>query len=253
LQSIVSSATRRVQAVLDVRGLRFGAALLVGLIAWLVFLAQMLMHLPNIQSRHPVPEQALDMKMVVLTAPVDPSRSSAAAQASASPPPPQPARPPLHVEPKQNKATPTKQIQPRKVESQPVATAAPSVPQHAAASASPDQASPSPTASRASDAADAGSRPNENVAGGSAARAIFQPLPDLPDDLREVAYRAEALARFSIHVDGSVDVELVKSTPYPRLNQLLLEALQKWRFFPAMEAGHPVESHQDVRVHFNVS
>ncbi|OXC78046.1 TonB protein [Caballeronia sordidicola] len=49
-----------------------------------------------------------------------------------------------------------------------------------------------------------------------------------------------------------MDVELLKPTSYPRLNQLLLEALRKWRFFPAMEGGHPVESRQDIRVHFNV-
>jgi protein TonB len=56
-----------------------------------------------------------------------------------------------------------------------------------------------------------------------------------------------------IHADGSVDVELVKPTPIPRLNQILLEALRKWRFFPAMQTGHPVESRQDIRVHFNVN
>ena len=38
-----------------------------------------------------------------------------------------------------------------------------------------------------------------------------------------------------------------------RLNQILLESLRKWRFFPAMQAGHPVESRQDIRVHFNVN
>jgi protein TonB len=34
---------------------------------------------------------------------------------------------------------------------------------------------------------------------------------------------------------------------------LLLETLHKWRFFPAMQDRHAVESHQDLRVHFNVS
>lgn len=84
------------------------------------------------------------------------------------------------------------------------------------------------------------------------ARLLSQPLPVLPDDLREVAYRAVAVARFTIHVDGTFDVELVKPTQNPRLNQILLATLRDWRFFPAMDNGHPVESHQDVRVHFNV-
>lgn len=89
-------------------------------------------------------------------------------------------------------------------------------------------------------------------AGDGPAHAIVQPLPVLPDDLREEAYRAIALARFSIHPDGSVDVMLVKPTQNPRLNQLLLEALRNWRFFPAMKGGRPIESEQDIRVHFNV-
>ena len=71
--------------------------------------------------------------------------------------------------------------------------------------------------------------------------------------MREQAYQTVATARFVIHVDGSVDVELVKPTPNPRLNQILLEALRKWRFFPALQGGRPVESRQDVRVHFNVN
>ncbi|OLL32487.1 hypothetical protein BTH42_07290 [Burkholderia sp. SRS-W-2-2016] len=85
------------------------------------------------------------------------------------------------------------------------------------------------------------------------ARTIAQPLPTLPDDLREQAYRTVATARFTIHVDGSVDVELLQATPNPRLNGLLLESLRRWRFFPALRDGHAVESTQDIRVHFNVS
>lgn len=60
------------------------------------------------------------------------------------------------------------------------------------------------------------------------------------------------MARFLIHVDGSVDVELIKPTPIPRLNQILLDTLRKWRFIPAMQGGHPVESKQDIRIRFNV-
>ena len=86
----------------------------------------------------------------------------------------------------------------------------------------------------------------------SAAHSIAQPLPALPDDLREQAYQTVATARFVIHTDGSVDVELIKPTPSPRLNQILLEALHRWRFFPALQNGHPIESQQEIRVHFNV-
>lgn len=82
---------------------------------------------------------------------------------------------------------------------------------------------------------------------------ISQPLPVLPDDLREDGYQAVAVARFLVHADGTFDIDLVKPTANPRLNQILLETLRRWRFFPAMENGRPVESRQDVRVHFNVN
>ncbi len=95
--------------------------------------------------------------------------------------------------------------------------------------------------------------PSATSSGEATAHAIAQPLPELPDDLRDQAYQTVATARFAIHVDGSVDVELIKPTANPRLNQILLETLRKWRFFPAMQAGHPIESRQDIRVHFNVS
>ena len=72
-------------------------------------------------------------------------------------------------------------------------------------------------------------------------------------EAREQAYQTVATARFTIHVDGSVEVELVKATPWPRLNQLLLETLRRWRFFPALRDGRPIESTQEIRVHFNVS
>lgn len=94
--------------------------------------------------------------------------------------------------------------------------------------------------------------PPAPVSGDSAARVLAQPLPELPDDLREQAYQTLATARFLLHADGSVEVELIKPTPNPRLNQILLTALRQWRFFPAMQGGHPVESRLDIRVHFNV-
>lgn len=98
----------------------------------------------------------------------------------------------------------------------------------------------------------ASSDPPSAASGDTTARPVIQPLPVLPEDLREYAYQAVALARFTIHPDGSVDVTLVRPTQNPRLNQLLLETLRNWHFFPAMKEGHPVESEQDIRVHFNI-
>jgi protein TonB len=84
------------------------------------------------------------------------------------------------------------------------------------------------------------------------ARIIARPLPELSDDLREEAFRAVAIARFSIHADGSVSVQLRKPTQNPRLNSLLIDSLKQWRFSPATKNGQPIDSEQDIRVHFDV-
>lgn len=77
---------------------------------------------------------------------------------------------------------------------------------------------------------------------------IHQPLPDIPEDLRYEAFNSEAVARFHIAADGEVlNVELIKPCANPRLNQLLLKSLKKWKF----ESGS-AGLVQDIRVTFRV-
>jgi protein TonB len=150
---------------------------------------------------------------------------------------------PVQEEPSQHAAVP---VAPPAA---PSPVAAPSAAPSPAPKAPPVSATPSAsTTNRSPVATDLAA----NGSGHTGARAITQPLPEIPDDLREAAYHAIALARFTIHPDGSADVELLQPTQQPRLNQLLLSALHNWRFFPATENGKPVESHQDVRVHLVV-
>ncbi|MFI5253824.1 MAG: energy transducer TonB [Bacteroidota bacterium] len=88
--------------------------------------------------------------------------------------------------------------------------------------------------------------------GGEGARVIFQPLPKIPDDLREDALHTVAVARFHVAADGTVTVELITPTPNPKLNQVLLDTLKTWRFFPAIRDGNPVTSVQDLRISVEV-
>jgi periplasmic protein TonB len=88
--------------------------------------------------------------------------------------------------------------------------------------------------------------------GSLGARAIYSPVPKIPDDLREVAFEAEAVAHFEVTYDGSVKVTLAKPTADPRLNQILLSTLQQWRFFPAMKGGVAIDSAFDVRIPISV-
>jgi len=91
--------------------------------------------------------------------------------------------------------------------------------------------------------------PGANTA---SARAVYQPLPEIPEALRHHAIELVAVARFRVAADGSAEVELVSPTPDPRFNRVLLETLRKWRFFPKIEAGKPVASTLDVRIPISV-
>ncbi len=94
--------------------------------------------------------------------------------------------------------------------------------------------------------------PQGNMYGSSGARAILHPMPHIPEDLRAEAFNSEALVRFQVAVDGSVEVELVQPTANPLLNRILLDTLKKWRFMPAIKGGKPVATTEEVRVKIEV-
>jgi hypothetical protein len=78
--------------------------------------------------------------------------------------------------------------------------------------------------------------------------ALFNPLPQIPDDLRLEAFNSEAVARFYIEASGAVlRVELIKPCANPKLNHMLLKSLGRWKFAAASSA-----STQDIRVNFLV-
>jgi len=84
------------------------------------------------------------------------------------------------------------------------------------------------------------------------ARALYQPMPEIPEVMRHHALDLVAVARFRVAADGSATVELIQATPEPELNAALLEALKRWRFFPALENGRPVASLVDIRIPITV-
>ena len=57
---------------------------------------------------------------------------------------------------------------------------------------------------------------------------------------------------FKVAPDGTVEVTLAQPTPNPRLNQILLNVLKEWRFFPAMKDGIAINSEFDVRIPISV-
>jgi len=162
------------------------------------------------------------------------------------PPPPVPAvaRPP---EPERPRPAPRRRaVAPKKAPvTLPVARAAPAT---GRAEPVPPAPPPAPAAPAAPQAPVAKSAGTSNLG----AQAIVRPLPEIPDDLREEAFHAVAVVRFHVAADGAATFELIKPTPNPRLNRLLIEKLGEWRFFPAMRDGKPVASDQDIRVTLEV-
>jgi TonB family protein len=84
------------------------------------------------------------------------------------------------------------------------------------------------------------------------ARAIYAPVPVIPDDLREDLTQTEAVARFKVTSEGTTEVTLEKATSNPRLDQVLLDTLKQWKFSPAMKDGVAVESSFEVRIPISV-
>ena len=88
--------------------------------------------------------------------------------------------------------------------------------------------------------------------GNMSARALYQPMPEIPEALRRSQLALVAVARFHVAANGASNVELIQPTPEPTLNTALLEALKRWKFFPAMENGRPIDSTIDIRIPISV-
>jgi periplasmic protein TonB len=84
------------------------------------------------------------------------------------------------------------------------------------------------------------------------ARALYQPLPEIPEELRRRAIDLVAVARFRVAANGSAEVELIEPTSDAALNRALIETLKKWRFFPALEGGKPQASTIEIRIPISI-
>ena len=205
---------------------RVGYLLPAVVVAWLV----VLWTLGVLLERKPLPPPPKPIDATLIELPPEPKVEQPAAEPPRTPPPPIKPRPvhrapaprPVLPAPPQNE-TPSREPAP------PVAAPAP-----------PPVAAPAPQARSSSQS------------GRTGARAIYSPLPQIPDELRERASQTEALARFDIRADGTASVQLVRPTPDPTLNRVILQNLQTWRFFPAMDNGKPVASSQEVRIRLEV-
>jgi periplasmic protein TonB len=84
--------------------------------------------------------------------------------------------------------------------------------------------------------------------GATGPKAIYAPVPTIPDDMRDEVLEAVAVAHFRVLHDGRVTVSLAKPTDFSRLNDVILDTLREWRFHPAMNKGVAVDSEAEVRL-----
>ncbi len=153
------------------------------------------------------------------------------------------------------RADPVEAIQETPSREEPSQGGAMPTPQVETSGLQPTRPVPQPSAAPAPSSQSSGTgipRPSPSTGGQMGARALYQPLPEIPDALRRRSIDAVALARFRVAADGSAQVELIEPTSDPDLNRALLDSLRRWRFFPAMQNGQPVASSVDIRIPVSV-
>src|SRR5437879_4907345 len=195
-------------------------------------------------SATPAAPRPVSVQVVELPVTVSPPTARPAAPPVRKPPPtrrPEPSPPRPTPPPVETRIEAPRDPTPA-VEAEP-STQAP--PPSATLPAPPATASPGPAAGPSTQAPVAAlppARGSEGPPGGTdtmSARAIYKPMPEIPESLRHRTVELVAVARFRVTAGGSAQVELTGPTGDPDLNRVLLETLKRWRFFPAMQAGKP--------------
>jgi protein TonB len=203
-----------------------------------------------------VVQRPVDVQVVEVTASAPATRPTPPARRSPTPPRPRAEPPTPRPTPAPRQAwveaprdpTPAVEAEPSPAAPS-VAATVPALP----STATPDATTGPPTqAPVAAVPPDHGPQGPPSGTGTMSARAIYKPMPEIPESLRHRAVDLLAVARFRVTVDGSAQVELTQPTSDPDLNRALVETLKRWRFFPAMQAGKPILSTIDIRIPISV-
>jgi TonB family protein len=84
------------------------------------------------------------------------------------------------------------------------------------------------------------------------AKPIFTVLPTIPDSLRSQPYESEVVVKVIIYPNGTFKSSLLTSSGNPDVDKRVLEALQQWKWEPALKNGVPVLSIQIFKFDFQV-
>ncbi len=191
-----------------------------------------------------------------------PSAAPTPIQPAATPDPPEPTPVPTPPEPQPTPeiSTPPPEATPQQ-EEMPAPGSTP-VPQHpkAAPHHSPQNHSRAsvdhspPGVATAAGPAGATGYGTSNRQMSSRARYLSNPRPDYPEVARQQHQEGVVLVSVEVGTDGRAsDVTLARSSGFPLLDTVALQAVRRWRFEPAQVGGLPVSSRVDVPVRFSLS
>jgi len=85
-----------------------------------------------------------------------------------------------------------------------------------------------------------------------AAKATFNPTPEIPTTIMERAFKSYCVARFFIDNEGKPTVKLLTKSGSNEIDDITIATLRRWKFNPAMLDGKPVESTRRIRVEFEI-
>ncbi|RYG58421.1 TonB family protein, partial [bacterium] len=84
------------------------------------------------------------------------------------------------------------------------------------------------------------------------ASVVRQVRPSLPDELKKADYKSSVRASVEVAADGSSNPTLRSSSGNSKVDDLVLRALRRWRWKPALRDGEPVASTVNIRFDFEV-
>lgn len=75
---------------------------------------------------------------------------------------------------------------------------------------------------------------------------------EIPEDLKSQSFKSFVRVRVTISSDGSFTVFLRSSSGNERIDKLVIDALNQWKWKPALKDGDPVDSVQAFRFDFEI-
>jgi protein TonB len=88
----------------------------------------------------------------------------------------------------------------------------------------------------------------------SHARYLSNPKPEYPAEARRERQEGVVLVSIEVGANGRAgEVSLGRSSGFPLLDEAAVEAVRRWSFAPAEEAGVPVSSRVEVPVRFSLA